>query len=184
MSAGMDHCIRLWDVVSGVNKSTLVCLKSFLCVYVVSVTNVRILCVRFSFSVATMHARLCFLFRMGRRYSTASTAVTKMGWLRLLIQTSLCGYGTHALEVSIGETLYTLVQTGSPFFLLQVFFGIQVYVCSIDLVCVCVCVCVCVPESSVVQSVLSSHQGWVVAVQWSPSKEHQLLSGSYDSSLK
>lgn len=40
------------------------------------------------------------------------------------------------------------------------------------------------PESSMVQSALTSHQGWVVAVQWSPNREHQLLSGSYDSSLK
>ena len=35
-----------------------------------------------------------------------------------------------------------------------------------------------------VQAALSSHQGWVVAVQWSSTREHQLLSGSYDSSLK
>ena len=35
-----------------------------------------------------------------------------------------------------------------------------------------------------VQSALASHQGWVVAVRWAPNKEHQLLSGSYDSALK
>ena len=39
-------------------------------------------------------------------------------------------------------------------------------------------------ESSMVQTALASHQGWVVAVQWAPNREHQLLSGSYDSSLK
>ena len=38
--------------------------------------------------------------------------------------------------------------------------------------------------SSMVQSALTSHQNWVVAVQWSPNREHQLLSGSYNSSLK
>ena len=31
-----------------------------------------------------------------------------------------------------------------------------------------------------VQSALTSHQNWVVAVQWSPNREHQLLSGSYE----
>ena len=35
-----------------------------------------------------------------------------------------------------------------------------------------------------VQSTLASHQGWVVAVHWSPDSEHQLLSGSYDSTLR
>lgn len=39
-------------------------------------------------------------------------------------------------------------------------------------------------ENSMVQTALTSHQGWVIAVQWSPIREHQLLSGSYDSSLK
>ena len=39
-------------------------------------------------------------------------------------------------------------------------------------------------ESSVIQSALTSHQGWVIAVKWSPQNEHQLLSGSYDSTLK
>ena len=40
------------------------------------------------------------------------------------------------------------------------------------------------PETAMIRSALTSHQGWVVGVQWSPNKEHQLLSGSYDSSLK
>jgi len=35
-----------------------------------------------------------------------------------------------------------------------------------------------------VQSTLTSHQGWVVAVSWSPDNEHQLLSGSYDSTVR
>ena len=39
-------------------------------------------------------------------------------------------------------------------------------------------------ETSMIQSTLSSHQGWVVDVEWSSSNEHQLLSGSYDSTLK
>ena len=38
--------------------------------------------------------------------------------------------------------------------------------------------------TSMIQSTLSSHQGWVVSVNWSPIDEHQLLSGSYDSTLK
>ena len=40
------------------------------------------------------------------------------------------------------------------------------------------------PESSMVQATLSSHQGWVVSVIWRPDSDHQLLSGSYDGSLK
>ena len=39
-------------------------------------------------------------------------------------------------------------------------------------------------ETSMVQSTLTSHQGWVVAVCWSPDNEHQLLSGSYDSTVR
>ena len=39
-------------------------------------------------------------------------------------------------------------------------------------------------ETSMVQSTLTSHQGWVVAVNWSPDNEHQLLSGSYDSTVR
>ena len=35
-----------------------------------------------------------------------------------------------------------------------------------------------------IQTTLSSHQGWVVCVNWSPVDENQLLSGSYDSTLK
>ena len=47
------------------------------------------------------------------------------------------------------------------------------------------CILVLLPtERSVVQSTLSSHQGWVVAVHWSPESEHQLLSGSYDSTVR
>lgn len=39
-------------------------------------------------------------------------------------------------------------------------------------------------ENTMMMSTLSSHQGWVVAVCWSPTDEYQLLSGSYDSSLR
>ncbi|XP_064401784.1 ribosome biogenesis protein WDR12 homolog isoform X1 [Halichondria panicea] len=42
----------------------------------------------------------------------------------------------------------------------------------------------CMHGTSMIQSTLSSHQGWVVCVNWSPIDEHQLLSGSYDSTLK
>lgn len=39
-------------------------------------------------------------------------------------------------------------------------------------------------ETSMMKSILSSHQGWVVSVCWSPSDHHQLLSASYDSTLR
>ncbi len=39
-------------------------------------------------------------------------------------------------------------------------------------------------ESSMILSTLSSHSGWVVCVNWSPSHTHQLLSGSYDSTVR
>ena len=37
---------------------------------------------------------------------------------------------------------------------------------------------------SAVQSFLVSHLGWVVAVCWSPAREHQLASGSYDGTVR
>lgn len=39
-------------------------------------------------------------------------------------------------------------------------------------------------EGTVVKSYLSSHNGWISSVEWSPSNEHQLLSGSYDNKVK
>jgi ribosome biogenesis protein YTM1 len=97
LSAGMDHCVRVWDIPSGVNKSTLTGSKMFHCIHQSEINNL-----------------------------IASANSDKV--------------------VRIWDT-----RAG---------------------------------ESSMVQSALTSHQGWVVAVQWSPNKEHQLLSGSYDSSLK
>ncbi len=39
-------------------------------------------------------------------------------------------------------------------------------------------------ESSIIQSSLSSHSGWVMGVKWSPVDPHRLLTGSYDSTLR
>lgn len=36
----------------------------------------------------------------------------------------------------------------------------------------------------VVRSTYSSHGGWVVSVAWSPTTEHEFISGSYDKVLK
>ena len=41
-----------------------------------------------------------------------------------------------------------------------------------------------VTDGKVVQSMLSSHNGWVSSVDWSPSNENHLISGSYDNSIK
>ncbi|CAI7993738.1 Ribosome biogenesis protein WDR12 homolog (Fragment), partial [Geodia barretti] len=97
LSAGMDHCIRIWDIVSGVNKSTLNGPKVFHCIH---------------------HSHLNSLVASANSDKLVRLWDTRAG------------------------------------------------------------------ESSMVQSALASHQGWVIAVQWAPNREHQLLSGSYDSSLK
>ena len=39
-------------------------------------------------------------------------------------------------------------------------------------------------EGMVIKSTLVSHEGWVSSVDWSPVSEYELVSGSYDCSVK
>ena len=39
-------------------------------------------------------------------------------------------------------------------------------------------------DGFIVKSTLSSHQGWISSVSWSPVNQFELISGAYDSTLK
>lgn len=41
-----------------------------------------------------------------------------------------------------------------------------------------------ISDGAVMKNTLTSHQGWVSSVAWSPSSEFELISGSYDNTVK